>query len=499
MVFSSAVFLFVFLPITLALYYLPGARHRNMLLLCASLVFYAWGEPTYVALMILSILLNWAWGRWIAATKAQPAGAWILGTGVAVNLLVLGYYKYANFLVTSINALIAEPLFSHTFATHPLPLPVGISFFTFHAISYLVDIRRGQADALKSPLDMGLYISLFPQLVAGPIIRYHDVADQIIRRSNTLERFSSGVERFVFGLGKKVLIANTLGQIADAVFAMPAEGLSTTTAWVGIVCYTLQIYFDFSGYSDMAIGLARMFGFELTENFNYPYISRSIREFWRRWHLSLSTWFRDYLYIPLGGNRGSALRVRLNLFAVFFLCGLWHGASWNFVIWGMFHGVLLVLERGRFGALLDRAPVPVSSLYTLLMVMIGWVFFRADTLPDALHYLAAMFGNDAGGGLAPNISALVDSRAKAMLVIALVLSTPMFTFMARDWKIRRFPSHANEPMPAWLQRIQPRQGYAREPGVVLLSARTLLAVSILMFCIGTLATATYNPFIYFRF
>lgn len=492
MVFSSTAFLFFFLPLTLALYYLPGARHRNPVLLCASLLFYAWGEPTYVALMMLSILFNWGMGLWIAAKHGQRSEGIVLATGVAINLLVLAHYKYSIFLLSSFNSLIGLPFFHFTVDTHPLPLPVGISFFTFHAISYLVDIRRGQAQALRNPLDMGLYISLFPQLVAGPIIRYHDVADQLVRRTNTLERFASGVERFAFGLGKKILLANTLGEIADQAFAIPVGQLSAATAWTGIVCYTLQIYFDFSGYSDMAIGLARMFGFELTENFNYPYISKSIREFWRRWHLSLSTWFRDYVYIPLGGNRGSALRVRLNLFTVFFLCGLWHGASWNFVVWGIFHGLLLVVERGWFGRLLDRQPALLGHAYALFMVMIGWVFFRADTLTDARHFLVAMFS--AGGGIAPQVLALIESRSIATLVLALIVCTPVLTFMARDWHHRRFPDHANEPLPAWAMRWRPATDH-----MTIVSIRGVSAISILMLSIAAMATSTYNPFIYFRF
>jgi alginate O-acetyltransferase complex protein AlgI len=296
-------------------------------------------------------------------------------------------------------------------------------------------------------------------------------------------------------LGKKVLIANTLGQIADQAFSTPPGTLSTSAAWLGIACYTLQIYFDFSGYSDMAIGLARMFGFELTENFNYPYIARSIREFWRRWHLSLSTWFRDYLYIPLGGNRGSGFRVRMNLFAVFFLCGLWHGASWNFAIWGIFHGVMLVLERGRLGRWIDAAPRSVSSAYTILVVMVGWVFFRAETLAGATAYLKAMFFQGHGQGLPPQLVAAMDPVAMTTLVAGIVLATPMFTFFARDWRSRRFPSHANEPLPDWCIRIQPTDAKS----LPMLTARGTIASLILIISISQLALSTYNPFIYFRF
>lgn len=494
MVFSSTAFLFLFLPITLALYYLLAPRYRNLLLLAASLIFYAWGEPVYVGLMLISILFNWGVGLAMSYARLRRLELVILAGAVTVNLLVLAHYKYANFLISTFNESLGAVI-HRTFATAPLALPVGISFFTFHAISYLVDIYRREAEALKSPLDMGLYISMFPQLVAGPIIRYHDVAQQILRRSNTVERFASGVERFAFGLGKKVLIANTLGQIADQAFSAPPGTLSGSAAWIGIACYTLQIYFDFSGYSDMAIGLARMFGFELTENFNYPYIARSVREFWRRWHLSLSTWFRDYLYIPLGGNRGSGFRVRMNLFVVFFLCGLWHGASWNFAIWGMFHGVMLVIERGKFGRWLDAAPSLVSSAYTILVVMVGWVFFRAETFAGAIDYLRAMLFQSGSHGISPQMAALMDPVAITTFAAAVVLATPIFTFAARDWQSRRFPSHANEPVPAWCVRLQP----ASAASLSMLTARGVVASLILIVSISQLALTTYNPFIYFRF
>jgi alginate O-acetyltransferase complex protein AlgI len=493
LVFSSAVFLFAFLPITLALYYLLNNSYRNILLLFASLLFYAWGEPVYLILMIGSVLFNWAIGLAMSATRHRNLERGILTLGVAANLLVLAHYKYTYFLISNLNYLI-EPITHTSLYAEQIPLPVGISFFTFHAISYIVDVYRRQADALKSPLEMGLYISLFPQLVAGPIIRYHDVASQLLSRTNNIERFTSGIERFVYGLGKKIIIANTLGEIADQAFSATPGNLSAATAWIGIICYTLQIYFDFSGYSDMAIGLARMFGFELTENFNYPYISKSVREFWRRWHLSLSTWFRDYLYIPLGGNRGSAIRVRLNLLTVFFLCGLWHGASWNFAIWGLFHGALLVLERGKFGKLVDNAPAVVRHAYTIAMIMLGWVFFRADTLTQAVAYLQALAGLTSVNGVSPQILALLTNEAKVIVVLGVVLSTPYFAFLSRDWKSRRFPPHAQEPLPSSF--IMEKAGIASYP---LLSARTIISCLILILSISQVTTTTYNPFIYFRF
>ncbi|WP_044041502.1 MBOAT family O-acyltransferase [Caballeronia insecticola] len=493
MVFSSAIFLYVFLPAVLVLYYGLATRYRNVLLLLASLVFYAWGEPSYIFLMILSITFNWLIGILMATTRNRRIEFAILSVGVSVDILVLGYYKYAFFLTANLNEIIA-PIAALRIPVHEVALPVGISFFTFHAISYIVDIYRREADALRNPLDMGLYISLFPQLVAGPIIRYHDVASQILHRSNNVARFSSGVERFVYGLAKKVLIANTLGQLADHAFAVPSGELSMATAWIGIACYTLQIYFDFSGYSDMAIGLARMFGFELTENFNYPYISRSVREFWRRWHISLSTWFRDYVYIPLGGNRASAIRVKLNLLVVFFLCGLWHGASWNFVIWGMFHGTLLVVERGRFGKLVDKAPRYIASAYTLLMVMIGWVFFRAENLPRAVDFLKAMFGAAKVRGIAPQIVPLLTDQTYVTLVAAIILSTSALTFLAGDCVSRRFPSHSNEPLPQFAQTLSVYSNVS-----FVLVVRALAVTTALLLCSVQLAASTYNPFIYFRF
>lgn len=493
MVFSSPLFLFVFLPIVLALYYVLARSCRNILLLIASLIFYAWGEPVYVLLMIGSIFFNWIIGLELGRRKDDRVSRIILAVGVFVNLVVLAHYKYAYFLLSSANNIL-EPAFGIRFAGQQVPLPVGISFFTFHAISYIVDIYRKEAAPLKNPLDMGVYISLFPQLVAGPIIRYHDIARQIAERTNTLDRFCSGVERFSFGLGKKVLIANVLGNVADQIFAAPENSLSAPMAWLGIACYTLQIYFDFSGYSDMAIGLARMFGFELTENFNYPYIARSIREFWRRWHLSLSTWFRDYLYIPLGGNRASPVRVKVNLFIVFLLCGLWHGASWNFVLWGAFHGMLLVFERGRFGALLDRLPGIVGSAYAILMVMVGWVLFRAADLPQAIAYVGAMLGLGSGSGFSPQVLAAVDARVIWTLVAGVILATPVATVLCRDWATRIYPSHAAEPFPPYVRTIG---NLGRKGSTIAISS--FISIGTVVLCISQLATSTYNPFIYFRF
>ncbi len=405
MLFTEPQFLFLFLPLLIALYFVPGlwravreghsthAGYANWLLLVASIVFYSKGGGPFTWLMVGSIAFNY-WmailvDRAHATSKARAKT--LVGVAVAINLAALGWFKYANFLADNVNALLAlgdQP---------PLPLknvvlPIGISFFTFHAISYVVDVYRRDASAQKSPVHAALYLLLFPQLIAGPIIRYREIADQLARRLVTLDDVAEGIRRFIIGLGKKMLIANTVAGPADRIFAMPAAQLDAPHAWLGIICYTLQIYFDFSGYSDMAIGLGRIFGFRFPENFRWPYIADSVQGFWRRWHISLSSWFRDYLYVPLGGNRGSAGRTYGNLIAVFFLCGLWHGASWNFVIWGLFHGTFLVLERLRFGNYVRTAPSLLRHGYVLLVVMVGWVFFRADTLPAATAFLGAMFG-----------------------------------------------------------------------------------------------------------
>ena len=344
MVFSEPAFLFWFLPLLLGAYFLCPRAGRNALLLAASLIFYAWGEGGFVLVMLASIGMNYAFGLLIerrVSTHKTCAALWL---GIIANLLLLAAYKYTGFVSSNLCGLLrwwgvdtADPL--------PVHLPIGISFFTFQAMSYLVDVHRRQVPAQRNPLHVALYISMFPQLIAGPIVRYRDIARQIVDRAVTRQGFASGIRRFAIGLGKKVIIANSLAWPADQIFTIPNHELTTAVAWWGVTCYTLQIYFDFSGYSDMAVGLGRMFGFEFMENFNYPYIARSMTDFWRRWHISLSTWFRDYLYIPLGGNRRGRARTLVNLALVFFLCGLWHGASWTFAIWGLYHGLFLILER----------------------------------------------------------------------------------------------------------------------------------------------------------
>jgi alginate O-acetyltransferase complex protein AlgI len=474
MVFSSPIFLFLFLPLVLALHAATPARARNALLLFASLVFYAWGEGFFVGVMLASIVLNYGIGLLLDSYRGRRPARWWLALGIGANLALLGAYKYANFAVENLNHLLAWRHLPPV-AWDPVHLPIGISFFTFQAMSYLVDVQRRDAPARHNPLHVALYIAMFPQLIAGPIVRYRQVADQLVRRVVTLEGFHAGARRFVVGLGKKMLLANPLGAAADRILAIPQDGLTAGLAWTGIACYTLQIYFDFSGYSDMAIGLGRMFGFRFPENFNYPYISGSIREFWRRWHMTLSSWFRDYLYIPLGGNRIGPWRTHLNLLTVFFLCGLWHGASWNFVIWGLLHGAFLVLERGPFGARLARAWAPVRHLYALAVVMVGWVFFRLESLPEALGYLRVMAGLGTGTGTVYHLDLYLDPEVLLALGAGIVGSMPVVPRLA-----------------AW---VEARAGW--RPAADALGQAALLVVLVLSAC--GLAAGTYNPFIYFRF
>jgi len=488
LLFTEPTFLFLFLPVLLALYFATLSReHRgygNVLLLVASVIFYAKGGGSFTWLMLASITFNYLMG--IAVDRARErSGArrarYVVAFAVTANLVVLGIFKYANFFADNVNTLFLA-LGLNPLVVPRVLLPIGISFYTFHAISYVVDVYRRDAIAQKSPVHAALYLLLFPQLIAGPIIRYRDLADQLARRIVTVDDFAYGVRRFVIGLGKKVLVANVVAGPADAIFAMPFAALSAGHAWLGLVCYTLQIYFDFSGYSDMAIGLGRMFGFRFPENFRWPYIALSVQDFWRRWHISLSTWFRDYLYKPLGGNRVPPARMYTNLVTVFFLCGLWHGASWNFVIWGLWHGAFLVIERvthtrrenQRSFSRFRGFAFSWRHAYTLAVVMIGWVFFRAETLPGALAFLKAL------AGLSPALPAPLGVRwflsNDVLLAMAagIVGSTPWLPALAA----RQEPSRAESPMTL--------------AGALALTAVFLLSVM-------HVAARSYNPFIYFRF
>jgi alginate O-acetyltransferase complex protein AlgI len=478
--FTEPTFLFLFLPILLALYFATFSRvhgaYGNWLLLVASVIFYAKGGGAFTWLMLGSITFNY-WMA-IAVDRGRDSGRAkpILAAAVAVNLIVLGVFKYANFFADNVSTLFLV-LGLHPLVVPRVLLPIGISFFTFHAISYVVDVYRRDATAQKSPVHAALYLLLFPQLIAGPIIRYRDLADQLAERVVTLDGFACGVRRFIIGLAKKVLIANVVAGPADAIFGLPFDQLSAGHAWLGIICYTLQIYFDFSGYSDMAIGLGRMFGFTFPENFRWPYIADSVQDFWRRWHISLSTWFRDYLYVPLGGNRVSPARTYVNLVTVFFLCGLWHGASWNFVIWGLFHGTFLVIERlvSRRRVRAREAGTPVRQLalhaYTLTVVMAGWVFFRAETLPGAIAYLRALAGLSLAMPTPFTVQWYLTPELWLALAAGVIGSMPWIPALARD----------------------------REPSWTFGLASTAALVALLAACVMQMAARTYNPFIYFRF
>lgn len=380
MVFSSSIFLFGFLPLILFIYYLADNRWRNFILLLGSLLFYAWGEPQNIFIMLLSIVLNYIMGLLIQETKLKKTFMLI---AVIYNVGTLFVFKYLNFSVSILGLITKREI-----GFKEIILPIGISFYTFQILSYIVDVFREKVPAQKSLINLALYVALFPQLIAGPIVRYVDVEKQIKSRTIDWNGLYIGTRRFMFGIAKKILLADQLSTLADVAFerAYPSIFLS----WIGILAYTLQIYFDFSGYSDMAIGLGKMFGFDFLENFNYPYISQSIQEFWRRWHISLSSWFRDYVYIPLGGSRNGNIRTYINLFVVFFLTGLWHGASFNFIVWGLFYAVFLIFERLGFKNILEKMPKVIRHIYTVLIIMIGWVFFRADNLMAAFDYLRSM-------------------------------------------------------------------------------------------------------------
>ena len=472
MVFSSSTFLMAFLPLTLLLYYGVGVALtknvtvKNCILLCASLVFYAWGEPVYILLMLLSILFNFAAGRVI--DNARDSGRDKTATAqfvlaVIFNLGVLGFFKYADFLVDNVNGI-----FGAHIPPLELPLPIGISFYTFQILSYIIDLYTGKIRVQKKLLSFALYISLFPQLIAGPIVKYRDIEEQLVGRKESWNKYSYGMTRFVVGLAKKLLLANTLGAVYSGIQATDVGTLSALTAWTGIACYTLQIYFDFSGYSDMAIGLGSMFGFSFNENFNYPYIATSITDFWRRWHISLSSWFRDYVYIPLGGNRRKTPRVIFNLMVVWLLTGLWHGAAWNFVLWGVFYGVLLIFEKYVLGDLLPRIPTPVRGLVTMLLVICGWVLFSAPDLTGALLYLKAMFGGAAGW--TDGNGAYLLSTNLTVLLVGAFCATPVY---------RRILDRFDQK---WVSR-----------------AKVVAYPLLFALCVVFMVSETYNPFLYFRF
>ncbi|WP_420603492.1 MBOAT family O-acyltransferase [Flagellimonas sp.] len=441
-------------------------------MLIASLLFYAWGEGLLVLLMLSSISINYISGIGIVYffEKKRKISQLVLGVAIGANLALLFYYKYANFIIANLQEVGLYVDYDHT----NILLPIGISFFTFQGISYLIDVFRKDAEVQKNLLHLGLYISFFPQLIAGPIVRYHDVDLQIKKRQITIPLFTEGIIRFVRGLAKKVIIANNAAFIADQVFSVSANEISTSSAWLGILCYTIQIYFDFSGYSDMAIGLGKMLGFNFKENFNYPYISTSIQDFWRRWHISLSTWFRDYLYIPLGGNRGGLFHTYRNLIIVFFITGLWHGASWNFIFWGLFHGAFLIFERAKI-LKTSKWPGFLQHLYVLAIVIFGWVFFRAETMKEAIVFIKSMLGLTTG----ENEMAFIYLNPYTIIMIcsAIVFAMPVRKKFAQLWA-----NISKKSMRSMNDLV-----------------RFSFYLALFLLSIIELAQSSYNPFIYFRF
>jgi alginate O-acetyltransferase complex protein AlgI len=483
MVFSSPIFLFLFLPVVLTVYaLLPGLRAKNFWLLLMSLVFYAWGEVIFIFLLLASTLMNYFLGLWVDRSADMGRRKLACGVAVAANVGLLAFFKYADFAVLTLNSLL------HLFGALPFPqphilLPIGISFFTFHAISYVVDIYRRKWPAAADPKDVALYIFFFPQLIAGPILRWNAIAPQLVERTMSRDNFAEGVRRFVGGLGKKMIIANSLAVPADQIFALSADQLSAPTAWFGIICYTLQIYFDFSGYSDMAVGMGKMFGFKFLENFNFPYLAQSIREFWQRWHISLMTWFRDYLYIPLGGSRVSNARTNLNLLIVFVLCGFWHGAGWTYIVFGFYQAFFVVMERTRFGIWLEKLPRPARHVYAMFVFVMSLVIFRCDTLALARDYFLTLFGMN--HGLAPQP---LNRYLSNLVIFALIVGIP---FCGPLW--------------GWIKNTCIRLGQATpascRTGVQIFGSvlEMILIAGLVLISAMWLAGGTYNPFIYFRF
>lgn len=466
MVFSSTIFLCVYLPLVLLGYYICPKKGRNLFLLIASLVFYAWGEPKYVFLMIFSILVNYIFGRLMDKHRENKKRLKLmLVLSVVIDIGLLSVFKYTDFIITNVNAI-----FGVNFDLLNIALPIGISFYTFQAMSYTIDVYRNDVRVQKNLIDFGMYITMFPQLIAGPIVRYADVQDQLADRSVTTADFSEGVMRFVVGLGKKVLLANQMGAVWSDIYALGGD-VSALMAWTGAIAYTFQIYFDFSGYSDMAIGLGRMFGFKFPENFRYPYQSVSITDFWRRWHITLSTWFKEYLYIPLGGNRRGLARQALNLLIVWSLTGFWHGAGWNFVLWGLYYFVILFIEKLFLLKALDKLPKFFRHVYALVLIIIGWVIFASDDVSVLLPYLGSMFGaNGAIGGM--DVYTLLTKAV--LLIICCIASTEL-------------------PKKLFLSAA----GAMNEKAAFTL--KSVLMIALLALSMILLIGDSYNPFLYFRF
>lgn len=469
MVFNSQTFIFLFLPITLIIYFFVGNRFKNYILLITSLIFYAWASVNHAFLLLIYILINYILGILISNFKNnnRNTSKIILTIGVIINLFILFYYKYFDFSIK-----VTNHLFNTNIPLKYIALPLGISFISFQAISYIVDIYRGDAVVNKNPFYVALYMSLFPKVTSGPIIKYKHIDEQIRNRSITIEKFSYGIERFIFGLAKKVIISDILGNMSDDIFSVLNTGIDTPSSWIAIICYTLQIYFDFSGYSDMAIGLANMFGFNFIENFNYPYISKSISEFWRRWHISLSTWFKEYLYIPLGGNRKGSTRTLINLLIVFFATGIWHGASPNFIIWGFWHGLFMVIERLiKDKDWYKKIPNFIKLILTLFIVMLGWVFFRVNSISEAIKFIAIMFGIKQYDYVSFDYRYFLNTKLIVWIIIGAVLSTPLISNIFKKYKnIKGFEL-----------------------------VKTILIGILFIISIIFIVNSTYSPFIYFQF
>ncbi|SFB00097.1 MBOAT family O-acyltransferase [Clostridium frigidicarnis] len=467
MVFSSLIFIFIFLPITLAIYYISPRKFRNFVLLCASLVFYGWGEPVYIVIMVFSTIFDYMNGLFISKyRKNKPICNAIFLNSVVINLGILFFFKYYGFLIDNINSILGLNINFHS-----LPLPVGISFYTFQTLSYVIDVYLGKVKAQKNIISFGAYVTMFPQLVAGPIVRYSDVNKELDNRKETFDNFGCGVERFITGLGKKVLLANNIGLLWTSIKASNISEISVFTSWIGILAFTFQIYFDFSGYSDMAIGLGKMFGFNFIENFNYPYVSKSITEFWRRWHISLGSWFREYVYIPLGGNRNGLRNQCRNLLVVWFLTGLWHGASWNFIFWGLYFGFFILIEKLFLLKYLEKNKV-VAHIYTMILVILGWVFFDLDTLTNAFTYIKTMFGLN-GAKFIDSASIYYLKNNIFLFIILGITSTPIISNIIEKLK--------------------------EDMNGKVMNMLILANIFIMLISIAFLVNESYNPFLYFRF
>jgi len=475
MVFSSIVFLCIFFPSVIVLYYLCPGQLRNLFLLLASLLFYAWGEPRYIAIMLFSTIFDYCNGRLLehfeAKGKKLTCGRIVLAISVAGNLGILCFFKYTDFILETINSLTGGDL-----PLLGLALPIGISFYTFQTMSYTIDVYRGNVTAQHNLISFGMYVCMFPQLIAGPIVRYSDVQQEVKTRRTSFSLCASGMQRFLLGLGKKVLLANQIGALWDEIYGLSASDLSMSLAWLGAFAYTFQIYFDFSGYSDMAIGLGEMFGFHFPENFQYPYESKSITEFWRRWHMTLGTWFREYLYIPLGGNRKGSVRQIFNLLVVWFLTGLWHGAGWNFILWGLYFFALLVLEKLFLQKLLNHLPAVLQHFYALFWIVLGWVLFACDDLSRLKNYLKMLAGT---GVPAVNRLALYEWTTHAVFLAILVLASTQLPKKISVRMQENISIHIGEAAAFWLKSIW--------------------CLTVLLLSITMLVSGSYNPFLYFRF